>query len=124
MHAKTASTVFEKHCLNHRAHLYLVAFLRVNLSKFINGLFIVLFIGITLWAVTFFVQMQRELKSLQAQEQANQRRLAESEAKLKAQEKYLDRLKHDPVLVEQLIRQKMAYAKPDEFIFRFEEVKP
>ena len=96
----------------------------MNLSKFINGLFVVLFIGITLWAVTFFVQMKRELKSLQAQEQANQRRLAEAEAKLQAQEKYLDRLKHDPVLVEQLIRQKMAYAKPDEFIFRFEEVKP
>lgn len=124
MHAKTASTTFEKHCLRRRAHLYLIPFHRVNLSKFINGLFIVLFIGITLWAVTFFVQMQRELKSLQAQEQANQRRLAEAEAKLQAQEKYLERLKHDPVLVEQLIRQKMAYAKPDEFIFRFEEVKP
>jgi cell division protein DivIC len=96
----------------------------VNLNKFINGLYIVLFTGITLWAVTFFVQMHRELKALQAQEAVNQRRLAEAETKLKAQEKYLDRLRHDPALVERLIRQKLAYAKADEFIFRFEEVKP
>jgi len=96
----------------------------VNLNKFINGLYVVLFAGITLWAVTFFVEMHRELKALQAQESVNQRRLAEAEAKLQAQEKYLDRLRHDPALVERLIRQKLAYAKPDEFIFRFEEVKP
>ncbi|HEY8995090.1 MAG TPA: septum formation initiator family protein [Lacunisphaera sp.] len=96
----------------------------MNLNKFINGLYVVLFAGITLWAVTFFVEMHRELKALQAQESVNQRRLAEAEAKLQAQEKYLDRLRHDPALVERLIRQKLAYAKPDEFIFRFEEVKP
>lgn len=96
----------------------------MNLSKIINGLFVLLFAGITLWAVTFFVQMHRELRTLQAQEAANQRRLAEAEAKLQAQEKYLDRLRHDPALVERLIRQKLAYAKADEFIFRFEEVKP
>lgn len=96
----------------------------MNLSKFINGLYVALFTGITLWAVTFFVEMSRELKVLQAQEAANQRRLAEAETKLKAQEKYLDRLRHDPALVEQLIRQKLAYARGNEFIFRFEEVKP
>lgn len=96
----------------------------MNLGKIINGIAVVLFTGITLWAVTFFVEMHRELKALQAQESANQRRLAEAEAKLKEQEKYLDRLRNDPALVERLIRQKLAYAKSDEFIFRFEEVKP
>jgi len=96
----------------------------VNLSKFINGTFVALLAGITLWAATFFVEMYRELKSLQAQELVNQRRLAEAEARLRAQEQYLDRLQHDPVLVEQLIRQKLAYAKADEFVFRFEEIKP
>jgi cell division protein FtsB len=96
----------------------------MNLSKLINALYIVLFAGITLWAVTFFVQMHRELKALQAQESVNQRRLAEAETKLKAQEEYLNRLRNDPALVERLIRQKLAYAKSDEFIFRFEEVKP
>jgi cell division protein FtsB len=96
----------------------------VNLSKFINGLFVVLFAGIMLWAVTAFVGMQRELKGKQADLATKQRQLAEAEARLKAQTEYLDRLRHDPALVERLIRQKLAYAKSDEFVFRFEEVKP
>lgn len=106
------------------AHLYLDAFHRVHLSKYINGLYGILFAGIALWAVVAFVEMYRQLKSEQVDLAGNQRRLAEAEAKLAEQEKYLDRLRHDPELVERLIRQKLAYAKADEFIFRFEEVKP
>lgn len=95
----------------------------VNFSKLIQGFFVAIFAAIALWAVTFFVQMHRELKQLRAQEAANQRRLEEAEARLKAQDRYLDRLKHDPQLVEHLIRQKLGYAKGDEFVFRFEEEK-
>jgi cell division protein FtsB len=95
----------------------------VNFSKVIQVFFAVAFIAITLWAAAFFVQMHRELKALRAQEAANQRQLAEAEARLAQQEKYLDRLKHDPALVEVLIRQKLGYAKGDEFVFRFEEEK-
>lgn len=95
----------------------------MNYGKLIQGIFTVLFAAITLWAVAFFVQMHRDLKTLRAQQAANQRQLAEAEARLQQQEKYLDRLRHDPVLVEQLIRQKLGYAKGEEFIFRFEEEK-
>jgi cell division protein DivIC len=95
----------------------------VNLSKLIQGLFIAAFAGITLWGVGFFLAMHRELQGLRAQEATNQRRLAEAEAKLQEQEKYLDRLRHDPALVERLIRQKLGYAKAEEFVFRFEEEK-
>jgi cell division protein FtsB len=96
-------------------------FHRVNLSKLINGFFAVLFTAITLWAVAFFVQMHRELKTLRAQEDGNRRRLEAAEAKLKAQEQYLERLRTDPALVERIIRQKLGYAKGDEFVFRFQE---
>ena len=95
----------------------------MNFGKIIQVFFVVVFAAITLWATAFFVQMHRELKTLRAQEAANQRRLAEAEARLAQQEKYLDRLRHDPVLVEQLIRQKLGYAKGEEFVFRFEEEK-
>jgi len=95
----------------------------VNLSKVIQVLFVIVFTAITLWATTFFVQMHRELKTMRAQEAANQRRLQEAEARLAQQEKYLDRLRHDPALVEVLIRQKLGYAKGEEFVFRFEEEK-
>jgi len=95
----------------------------VNISKLILGVFCALFAAVALWAVTFFVQMHRDFTALRAQEALNQRRLAEAEARLLAQEKYLDQLRHDPVLVERLIREKLGYAKPQEFVFRFEEKK-
>jgi hypothetical protein len=95
----------------------------VNFAKIIQVFFWVVFAAITLWAATFFVQMHRELKTLRAQETASQRRLSEAEARLAQQEKYLDRLRHDPTLVEMLIRQKLGYAKGEEFVFRFEEEK-
>ncbi len=95
----------------------------MNFSKLIQGIFLALFTALLLWAATFFVQMHRELKALQAQEALNRRRLAEAEARLAQQDKYLDRLRHDPALVEQLIRQKLGYARGDEFVFRFEEEK-
>ncbi len=95
----------------------------MNIRKLILGVFCALFAAVTLWAVTFFVQMQREITALRAQESINQRRLAEAEARLQAQEKYLEQLRHDPVLVERLIREKLGYSKPQEFVFRFEDKK-
>jgi cell division protein DivIC len=96
----------------------------VNPSKYINALFLLLFAGLALWAIVAFVEMKRDLRAKQADVESKQRQLAELEAKLANQEKYLDRLRNDPDLVERLIRQKLAYAKTDEFIFRFEEAKP
>lgn len=93
----------------------------MNFSKLVQGIFIVVFAAIVLWGITFFVQMQRELKALRAQEAANQKRLNEAEAKLKEQETYLYRLKNDPSLVEQLIRRKLGYVRGEEFVFRFED---
>jgi cell division protein DivIC len=93
----------------------------VNYSKLITGIFSLLFTAVVVWAAVFFVQMHRDITALRAQEAAAQRRLAEAEARLAAQEKYLDQLRHDPVLVERLIRQKLGYAKGEEFVFRFEE---
>jgi cell division protein FtsB len=81
----------------------------------------VAFVAVTLWAVNFFVVMHRDITALRAQESANRQRLADAEAKLAAQEKYLQQLRHDPVLVERLIREKLKYAKEQEFVFRFEE---
>lgn len=95
----------------------------MNFSKLTLGIFGVLFAAVTLWAAAFFVQLHRELTALRAQETLNQRRLAETQARLRAQEKYLDQLRHDPVLVEHLIREKLGYARGSEFIFRFEAEK-
>jgi cell division protein DivIC len=95
----------------------------VNFSKLILGIYGALFVAVTVWAGGFFVQMHRDYTALKAQETASQRRLAQAETKLAAQEKYLDQLRHDPALIERIIRQKLGYAKDQEFIFRFEDQK-
>lgn len=95
----------------------------VNLNKLTLGLYAGLFVGVILWAITFFLQIHRDLTTLRVQESANLRRLAEAESRLQQQQKYLDQLRHDPVLVERLIRQKLGYARDKEFVFRFEEDK-
>ncbi len=93
----------------------------MNPSKLLLGFYAALFVGVALCAAVFFVQMERDLKTLRLQEETNQRRLDAAVARLSDQEKYLDQLQHDPALVERIIRQKLGYAKSAEFVFRFED---
>ncbi len=48
-------------------------------------------------------------------------RLAEVEMKLAEQEVVLERLRNDPAFLEAVIRRRLGYAKPEEYVFRFEE---
>ena len=95
----------------------------MKFSQLILGFYAALFVAVTLWAGVFFVQMHRDLTQLKFQEATNQRRLAEAVTRLQAREKYLDQLRHDPALLERIIRQKLGYARTQEFVFRFEEEK-
>jgi cell division protein FtsB len=70
--------------------------------------------GVSLW------QTRAEYLQLRAQEAVSRRRLAEAEQRLHEQQQVLARLRTDPAYVERIIRQQLGYAKPDEFIFRFE----
>ncbi len=93
----------------------------VNWNKIITGSFTALFAGTFVWAGLFFLQLHREYTLFKAQETANQRHLAEAETRLREQEDYLGRLRHDPALVERVIRKKLGYTRPGEFVFRFED---
>jgi len=95
----------------------------MKFSQLILGFYAALFAAVTLWAGVFFVQMHRDLTQLKFQEATNQRRLAEAVTRLQAREKYLDQLRHDPALLERIIRQKLGYARAQEFVFRFEGEK-
>jgi cell division protein DivIC len=70
--------------------------------------------GVSLW------QTRAEYLQLCTQEAASRQHLAEAEQKLREQEQILARLRTDPAYVERVIRQQLGYAKPNEFIFRFE----
>lgn len=96
----------------------------MNWNKVILWVFVVLFSAVAGWAALFLLEMNRELTVLRAQSGANERRLAEARDRLAAQEKYLERLRRDPELVERVIRRKLGYVRGQEFVFRFDEPTP
>lgn len=91
----------------------------MSLRRFIVSLYLGLFLAVGLTAGVFFWQTREEYDRLKQTEAASQRRLAEVKQRLAEQEKTLERLRTDPAYVEKIIRLKLGYAKPDEFIFRF-----
>jgi cell division protein FtsB len=93
----------------------------VNFRRVITFAAATAFLAVSLIAGVFFVRTQREYASWRAQEAANQRHLSELEEKLHDQERVLTRLRTDPDFVDRAIRQKLGYARADEYIIRFGE---
>ncbi|MDB6168772.1 MAG: Septum formation initiator [Verrucomicrobia bacterium] len=93
----------------------------MNLRRLIVSLYLLVFVGVGAASGVFLWQAKEEYTQLKQQEAASRRRLAETEAKLREQEKIIERLRTDPAYVEKVIRRRLHYAKPDEFVFRFEE---
>lgn len=92
----------------------------MKLQRLIVLFYLILFLGVSVFSGVFFVQTREEYQQLKEQEAVSQRRLAAAQAKLREQQVILERLRTDPAYVEMIIRQKLGYAKPDEFVFRFE----
>ncbi len=84
-------------------------------------MYLVVFAGTLLMSGVFFWQTRAEYRQLQEVERRSARRLVELELRLKEQQVILERLRNDPAFVERVIRRQLKYAKPDEYIFRFEE---
>ena len=64
-------------------------------------------------------QTRAEYAQLLAVETEARRRFEDVKVKLAEQELVLERLRNDPDYVETMIRRRLGYAKPDEFVFRF-----
>lgn|SRR5690606_5998899 len=92
----------------------------VILRRFIIVIYALLFISVAVASTTFFIQTRAEYLRLKEVERVTAERLAMAKTKLHEQEEVLRRLRDDPAYVEMVIRRRLGYAKPDEFIFRFE----
>lgn len=92
----------------------------MNPRTLIATLYLVLFLGLGGGAAALFLDANREYKQLKQAEADGQRRLAEAQKRLADQQKILERLKSDPEFVEKVIRQRLGYAKPGDYVFRFE----
>jgi cell division protein DivIC len=93
----------------------------VNLRHLILSLYLLLFAGLGIAGGYLFLDARHEYSRLMQVEDMNHQKLAEAQERLKSQEKVLDRLRNDPAYVDQVIRKKLGYSKPDEDIYRFED---
>ena len=92
----------------------------MNLRRFILSLYLLFILGLGVAAGVYFLEARAEYDRLRAIEAKNQTLLAEAEARLKRQEKILERMRTDPDFVAQVIRDKLGYVKPNENLYRFE----
>ena len=92
----------------------------VNLRRFIFALYLALIVGIALAGGLYFMEAREEFSRLKTIQAESRRRIAEAEVRLKYQEQVLERLRADPAYVEKVIRRKLGYARPEEYVFRFE----
>jgi cell division protein DivIC len=93
----------------------------MNIRRLIISFYLLLFLSVGAGSAAFFWQTRQEYNQLKTLEAASQRRLDEVEERLREQERALQRLRTDPAYVEMIIRRRLGYARPEEFIFRFEQ---
>ncbi len=78
-------------------------------------------LGVIAGLAVVLAQTRAEYDQVRQVEARTRLRLKEVETKLAEQELVLERLRTDPAYVERVIRRRLGYAKPDEFVFRFDE---
>jgi cell division protein DivIC len=93
----------------------------VKFRQLILSLYVLLFAGLGVAGGYLFLEARHEYSQLVEVENLNRQRLSEAQERLNSQKRVLDRLKSDPSYVDQVIRKKLGFAKPDEEIYRFED---
>ena len=83
--------------------------------------FILLLLGLGFMGFVSFKEARVEYVHLKQIQERDKRRLEAAQKQLEREQITLKRLKTDPAFVEQQIRMKLGYMKPDEMIFRFEQ---
>jgi cell division protein DivIC len=91
------------------------------LHRFVLAVCAIASIGVIVGLAVVLNQTRAEYARLREMEAQTRHRLAEVETRLAEQELVLERLRTDPAYVEMVIRRRLGYAKPDEFVFRFDE---
>ena len=93
----------------------------MNSRQLIASLYVVLFLGFGTVAGVLFFEAREEYNQLKLVETANRQKLATETARLKAQEKILERLRNDPDYVAKVLKTRWGFTRPGEVIYRFPE---
>jgi len=93
----------------------------VTIKRLSYFAFILLLLGLGFMGFVSFKEARVEYVHLKQIQERDKRRLEAAQKQLEREQVTLKRLKTDPAFVEQQIRMKLGYTKPDEMIFRFEQ---
>jgi cell division protein FtsB len=91
----------------------------VNPRRVALIVYAVVLAGFGVAAGAVLLDARAQYRQLRQIEQVNRQKLADAQARLREQERNLERLKTDPEFVSRAIRERLRYGKPDEVIFRF-----
>lgn len=91
----------------------------LNPSRLITIAYIVVLTVLGIVAGGLFFDAHAVHRQLEQTNATLTRTLAEAEEQLREQKVVLERLRTDPAYVDKVIRQRLNYAKPDDYIFRF-----
>lgn len=92
----------------------------VNSRRVVALLYVVLLTVFGVGSGLLFLEARAEYDALKAKQAAFERDLAAARTRLAEQERFLQRLRSDPVLVEKVVRQRLGYGRPGEVVFRFD----
>ena len=92
----------------------------MNSRRAIVLLYVVLLTVFGVGTGLLFVEARGEYNALKEKQATIQRELAAARARLAEQDRFLQRLRADPVLVEKVIRQRLGYGRPGEVVYRFD----
>lgn len=92
----------------------------MNSRRTIVLLYVVLLAGFGAGTGLLFLEAKAEYTALKEKQAALQREVAAARTRLADQDRFLQRLRADPVLVEKVIRERLGYGRHGEVIFRFD----
>ncbi|MBI5690388.1 MAG: septum formation initiator family protein [Verrucomicrobia bacterium] len=93
----------------------------MNARRAIIALYLVLLTAFGVGTGVLFLEARAEFTALKEKQAQIQRELAAAQARLAEQDRFLQRLRADPVLVEKVIRERLGYGRPGEVVFRFDK---
>ncbi len=109
-------------CFTHGAGTPFLGFASaVNSRRLLAGIYLFLFVAIGLGGGTLFLKSRQEYLLQRQNQEKLGREVADLRARVAAQERYLERLRSDPALLEREIRQRLKYTRPGEWVFDFSE---
>ncbi len=111
----------EKGCLSKTPRRFIDCAASMNSRRLMYTLYLAFFLGLGVAAGIFFLDASAEYSRLKRAEASSRQRLADAETRLREQQRILYRLQNDPDYLEQVIRRKLGYVQPDQYIFRFED---